>query len=244
MSIGFRPTEEDNEIIQAHKRTGESTADVLRRALRSLDREEWERQAREDMERIAASGEDLSTEPDDWGFDEAGEAVLFQQGPASESRPAAGAERAEHTTAFGLASAEATRAGVPGLLLVPEVKAVQDAIRAAHRQLPNMQLPFMQVKWSQDALRAAIDIHRQQVNAPKDPEAGPRLASETFFQRPPTEVAASSVHFVSDLKAYTSREHEPSASSELDQAHHASSHHPLPPKLARLHAAVRRASRR
>ncbi|MFD0209166.1 hypothetical protein ACFVH9_08510 [Streptomyces hirsutus] len=73
MSIGFRPTPEDNEIIQAHKRPDESTSDVLRRALRALDRDRWEQQAREDMERIAASGEDLSGEPDDWGFDEDGQ---------------------------------------------------------------------------------------------------------------------------------------------------------------------------
>ncbi|WP_405812669.1 MULTISPECIES: hypothetical protein [unclassified Streptomyces] len=66
MSVGFRPTPADNEIIQAHKRPEESTSDVLRRALRALDRQKWDEQARRDMERIAASGEDLSDEPDDW----------------------------------------------------------------------------------------------------------------------------------------------------------------------------------
>ncbi|WP_412079402.1 hypothetical protein ACLF6K_38120 (plasmid) [Streptomyces xanthophaeus] len=66
MSVGFRPTPADNEIIQAHKRPEESTSDVLRRALRALDRQKWDEQARQDMERIAATGEDLSDEPDDW----------------------------------------------------------------------------------------------------------------------------------------------------------------------------------
>jgi hypothetical protein len=75
MSVGFRPTEADNDIIQAHKRPDESTSDVLRRALRALDREKWQAQAREDMERITASGEDLSAEPDEWGYDETGEPV-------------------------------------------------------------------------------------------------------------------------------------------------------------------------
>ncbi|WP_226966753.1 hypothetical protein [Streptomyces phaeolivaceus] len=75
MSVGFRPSQEDNEIIQAHKRPDESTSDVLRRALRALDRERWDKQAREDMERIAASGEDLSDEQDEWGYDEDGRAT-------------------------------------------------------------------------------------------------------------------------------------------------------------------------
>lgn len=73
MSVGFRPTEADSELIEAHRRPGEATADVLRRALRALDQQRWAAQAREDMERIAASGEDLSEEPDEWGFDGAGQ---------------------------------------------------------------------------------------------------------------------------------------------------------------------------
>ncbi|MEU6460254.1 hypothetical protein [Streptomyces sp. NPDC047065] len=75
MAVGFRPQPEDNKLIEAHRRPGESTTDVLRRALRALDREQWDQQAREDMERIAASSEDLSAEPDDWGYDEDGHTV-------------------------------------------------------------------------------------------------------------------------------------------------------------------------
>ncbi|MER5511251.1 hypothetical protein ABT052_38925 [Streptomyces sp. NPDC002766] len=75
MSVGFRPTNADDEIIQAHKRPGETTSDVLRRALRALDRERWQDEARKDMERISAGGEDLSDEPDDWGYDEDGRPV-------------------------------------------------------------------------------------------------------------------------------------------------------------------------
>ncbi|MFJ1774990.1 hypothetical protein ACIOFQ_32895 [[Kitasatospora] papulosa] len=75
MSVGFRPTPEDTEIIRAHQRPDESTSDVLRRALRALDRERWDQEARADMERIAADGEDLADEPDDWGHDETGKVV-------------------------------------------------------------------------------------------------------------------------------------------------------------------------
>lgn len=38
-------------------------------------RETWERQARLDMDRIVASGEDLSQEPDEWGYDDDGKVV-------------------------------------------------------------------------------------------------------------------------------------------------------------------------
>ncbi|MEU9575391.1 hypothetical protein AB0D62_37255 [Streptomyces massasporeus] len=86
MSVGFRPTAADNDIIQAHKRPDESTSDVLRRALRALDREKWQAQAREDMQRIAASEEDLSAEPDEWGFDEAGEPVDLRSEGVQPSR--------------------------------------------------------------------------------------------------------------------------------------------------------------
>jgi hypothetical protein len=70
MTIGFRATEEDERIISAHRREGESTTDVLRRALRLLDREAWEDKARRDMHRL--KGEDLSAEPDAWTYDDEG----------------------------------------------------------------------------------------------------------------------------------------------------------------------------
>lgn len=63
-TIGFRPTVEDQRIIDAALRSGERTSDVIRRALRLLEREVWLTQARTDAERLAA--EDLSTEPDAW----------------------------------------------------------------------------------------------------------------------------------------------------------------------------------
>ncbi|RKS05328.1 hypothetical protein DFP74_0922 [Nocardiopsis sp. Huas11] len=72
MSVGFRPTEADAEILNAYKRAGETNSDVLRRGLRALQRQEWEEQAREDMARIAADGEDLSGEPDAWEYDDQG----------------------------------------------------------------------------------------------------------------------------------------------------------------------------
>ncbi|NUQ87156.1 MAG: hypothetical protein HOQ43_01635 [Glycomyces artemisiae] len=70
MAIGFRPTDDDERIIQSFKREGESTSDVLRRGLRSLERLAWEEDARADMARLAL--EDLSQEPDDWEYAEDG----------------------------------------------------------------------------------------------------------------------------------------------------------------------------
>jgi hypothetical protein len=64
-TIGFRPTEEDQRIIDAVTQlTGESASDTLRRALRLLDREVWLRQARADI--AANADEDISDEPDAW----------------------------------------------------------------------------------------------------------------------------------------------------------------------------------
>ena len=63
-TIGFRPTEEDQRIIQAAMRADERTSDVIRRALRLLEREVWLGQARADAERLA--GENLADEKDAW----------------------------------------------------------------------------------------------------------------------------------------------------------------------------------
>ena len=63
-TIGFRPNDEDERIIKAAMRADERTSDVIRRALRLLDREVWLSQARTDAERLAH--EDLTEEPDAW----------------------------------------------------------------------------------------------------------------------------------------------------------------------------------
>lgn len=67
MSVGFRPTEEDLRVIEANRRDDEKTSDVIRRALRLLDREAWEDRARADMRRLQS--EDLSAEADAWDYD-------------------------------------------------------------------------------------------------------------------------------------------------------------------------------
>jgi Arc/MetJ-type ribon-helix-helix transcriptional regulator len=67
MSVGFRPTEEDLRVIEANRRTDEKTSDVIRRALRLLDREAWEERARADMHRLKS--EDLSGEAPAWEYD-------------------------------------------------------------------------------------------------------------------------------------------------------------------------------
>jgi antitoxin ParD1/3/4 len=63
-TIGFRPNEEDERIIKAAMREDERTSDVIRRALRLLDREVWLSQARSDAERLA--DENLTDEQDAW----------------------------------------------------------------------------------------------------------------------------------------------------------------------------------
>jgi hypothetical protein len=67
MNVGFRPTEDDLRIIEANRRDDEKTSDVIRRALRLLDREAWEERARADMQRLRS--EDLSAEADAWEYD-------------------------------------------------------------------------------------------------------------------------------------------------------------------------------
>ncbi|MFI6392452.1 hypothetical protein ACIBHY_33640 [Nonomuraea sp. NPDC050547] len=63
-NIGFRATPDDERIIKSAMSEGETTSDVIRRALRLLDREVWMRQAEADMARLA--DEDLSDEEDAW----------------------------------------------------------------------------------------------------------------------------------------------------------------------------------
>jgi len=63
MSVGFRPTAEDLSLIEANRREGEKTSDVIRRALRLMDREAREERAREDMKRLRS--EDSSADPDE-----------------------------------------------------------------------------------------------------------------------------------------------------------------------------------
>lgn len=63
-TIGFRPTDEDERIIRAAMRPDEHISDVIRRALRLLEREVWLCRARSDAERLAR--EDLTDEADAW----------------------------------------------------------------------------------------------------------------------------------------------------------------------------------
>ncbi|WP_435738548.1 hypothetical protein V5D56_08175 [Cellulosimicrobium sp. PMB13] len=63
-TVGFRPTAEDQRILDALTRTGMTTADALRHGLRLVERERWVDRARSDAERLHA--EDLSGEPDAW----------------------------------------------------------------------------------------------------------------------------------------------------------------------------------
>jgi Arc/MetJ-type ribon-helix-helix transcriptional regulator len=85
MSVGFRPTEEDLRVIEANRRKDEKTSDVIRRALRLLDREAWEERARADMHRLSA--EDLSTEPDEWEFDADGNIRIVGTNLTVQARP-------------------------------------------------------------------------------------------------------------------------------------------------------------
>ncbi|MEV6154212.1 hypothetical protein AB0L53_28070 [Nonomuraea sp. NPDC052129] len=62
--IGFLATAEDERIIRAAMREGERPSDVIRRALRLLEREVWLTRARADAARLA--DEDLSEEAATW----------------------------------------------------------------------------------------------------------------------------------------------------------------------------------
>ena len=88
MSVGFRPTEEDLRVIEANRREDEKTSDVIRRALRLLDREAWEERARADMHRLKS--EDLSAEADAWEYNADGSIKIVGTnvtGPAQACRP-------------------------------------------------------------------------------------------------------------------------------------------------------------
>ena len=86
MSVGFRPTEDDLRVIEANRRKDEKTSDVIRRALRLLDREAWEERARADMHRL--KGEDLSAEPDEWEYDADGSVRIVGSNLTVQARPA------------------------------------------------------------------------------------------------------------------------------------------------------------
>jgi antitoxin ParD1/3/4 len=86
MSVGFRPTEEDLRVIEANRRQDETTSDVIRRALRLLDREAWEERARCDMRRL--KNEDLSAEADTWEYDDDGNIRIIDTSITVQAKPA------------------------------------------------------------------------------------------------------------------------------------------------------------
>ena len=86
MSVGFRPTEDDLRVIEANRHAGENTSDVIRRALRLLDREAWEERARADMHRLES--EDLSAEADAWDYDADGNVRIAGTDVTVPARPA------------------------------------------------------------------------------------------------------------------------------------------------------------
>jgi antitoxin ParD1/3/4 len=63
-TITFRPTPDDERIIERARHGSENTTDVIRRALRLLDREAWLEQFRIDAAELA--DEDLNAEEDAW----------------------------------------------------------------------------------------------------------------------------------------------------------------------------------
>ncbi|TMR93730.1 hypothetical protein [Nonomuraea basaltis] len=63
--IGFRANAEDERIIRAAMRDGERPSDVIRRALRVLQRDMWQERVRRDARRQDG---DLSGEQDGWRY--------------------------------------------------------------------------------------------------------------------------------------------------------------------------------
>jgi hypothetical protein len=62
-TIGFRPTDEDRQLLDKLARDGVSTTDALR-PLRLVAHEQWLDKARVDAERLGS--ENLNDEPDAW----------------------------------------------------------------------------------------------------------------------------------------------------------------------------------
>jgi hypothetical protein len=79
-------SEEDLRLIEANRRQDEETSDVIRRALRLLDREAWEERARADMHRLKS--EDLSSEADAWAYDADGNIRIVGTNLTVQARPA------------------------------------------------------------------------------------------------------------------------------------------------------------
>jgi len=63
-TITFRPETDDERIIERVRHDGENMTDVIRRALRLLDRQEWLQLAHTDAARL--HDERLYIEPDAW----------------------------------------------------------------------------------------------------------------------------------------------------------------------------------
>jgi antitoxin ParD1/3/4 len=63
-TIAFRPTEAERRIIRECGHAGETTSDVLRRALRLLEQDAWLERFRAEAE--GYKDEDLSGEPQAW----------------------------------------------------------------------------------------------------------------------------------------------------------------------------------
>src|ERR1700727_1177815 len=78
-------TEEELRLIEANRRTDEKTRDVIRRALRLLDREAWEERARADMHRLKT--EDLSAEADAWEYGADGSIRIVGTSLTVQARP-------------------------------------------------------------------------------------------------------------------------------------------------------------
>lgn len=78
--ISFRPTVEDRKIIEKVQkyREGITPTEVIRRGLRSLQRDEWRERAAMDAWRLR--DEDLSNQPDDWSYDDEGNVVVHVGG--------------------------------------------------------------------------------------------------------------------------------------------------------------------
>jgi len=74
--ISFRPNAEDRRIINSLRaaNAAETPTELLRKGLRLLEREQWRQQAYRDFERLR--DEDLSTQPDDWSLDSAGNIIV------------------------------------------------------------------------------------------------------------------------------------------------------------------------
>lgn len=183
------------------------------------------------MERIAASGEDLSDEPDDWGYDEDGKTVDLRDSAVADPLAPANDGTGEVSLLWIEPKADpGSSLSTHSSFFTPQIKAIQGASNLFTTKMPSMS----KTEWSKfsRALEQITDPVRGLVITAAALEGcalemkPPKKGTDPEFE---AAIAGLGLH----TDAAAARPAEPKE------------HTPTPPKLARLRAAAaRRASKR